>query len=62
MTCGMATIAGTVMILYANILQDVIPNVLAHILTASIISAPAAVMIAKIMVPELQRIMDLSMI
>lgn len=52
MTCGMATIAGTVMILYANILKDVIPNVLAHILTASIISAPAAVMIAKIMVPE----------
>lgn len=52
MTCGMATIAGTVMILYANVLKDVIPNVLAHILTASIISAPAAIIIAKVMVPE----------
>ncbi len=55
-TCGMATIAGTVMVLYANVLKDVIPNVLAHILTASIISAPAAVMIAKIMVPETNRL------
>lgn len=52
MTCGMATIAGTVMVLYAGILKDVIPDVMGHILTASIISAPAAVTIAKIMVPE----------
>jgi len=52
MTCGMATIAGTVMVLYASILGETIPNVLGHILTASMISAPAAVMIAKIMVPE----------
>lgn len=56
MTCGMATIAGTVMVLYANVLKDIIPNVLAHILTASIISAPSAVMIAKIMVPETNRL------
>jgi CNT family concentrative nucleoside transporter len=52
MTCGMATIAGTVMILYASILGGVIPNVLGHILTASIISAPAAVTVAKLMIPE----------
>ena len=41
MTTGMATIAGTVMVLYAAILGDAIPNALGHILTASIISAPA---------------------
>ena len=52
MTCGMATIAGTVMVLYASILSDHIPNVMGHILTASIISVPAAITIAKIMVPE----------
>jgi CNT family concentrative nucleoside transporter len=52
MTAGMATIAGTVMVLYASILKDVIPGVMGHILTASIISVPAAVTIAKVMVPE----------
>jgi len=52
MTCGMATIAGTVMVLYASILGPLIPDVMGHILTASIISAPAAITIAKIMVPE----------
>jgi CNT family concentrative nucleoside transporter len=52
MTCGMATIAGTVMVLYASILSEKIPGVMGHILTASIISVPAAVTIAKIMVPE----------
>lgn len=52
MTCGMATIAGTVMVLYASILGDKIPNIMGHILTASIISVPAAITISKIMVPE----------
>ncbi len=52
MTCGMATIAGTVMVLYASILSKIIPNVMGHILTASIISVPAAITISKIMVPE----------
>ena len=52
MTTGMATIAGTVMVLYASILHKTIPDVMGHILTASIISVPAAVMISKIMVPE----------
>ncbi|MFO7838807.1 MAG: hypothetical protein R6X08_04830 [Desulfosalsimonadaceae bacterium] len=47
----MDTIAGTVMVVYAGILQDILPNVMGHILTASILSAPAAVVISKIMVP-----------
>ncbi len=52
MTCGMATIAGTVMVLYASILKGIIPNITGHILTASIISVPAAIVIAKVMLPE----------
>ncbi len=52
MTCGMATIAGTVMVLYSSLLTPVIPDAMGHILTASIISAPAAITVAKIMIPE----------
>ncbi|PCJ23324.1 MAG: nucleoside:proton symporter [SAR86 cluster bacterium] len=52
MSCGMATIAGSVMIFYSVILQGIIDNPLGHIITASVISAPAAIMIALIMVPE----------
>ncbi|MBW2604752.1 MAG: nucleoside:proton symporter [Deltaproteobacteria bacterium] len=52
MTSGMATIAGTVMVLYASILGKAIPDIMGHILTASIISVPAAITISKIMIPE----------
>lgn len=52
MTCGMSTIAGTVMALYAGILGNIIPDVMGHILIASIISAPASITISKLMVPE----------
>ncbi len=55
MTSGMATIAGTVMVLYASILSRTIPDIMGHILTASIISVPAAVAISKVMVPETGR-------
>ncbi len=58
MTCGMATIAGTVMVLYASILGPVIPDVMGHILIASIISVPAAITIAKVMVPETEQPTD----
>lgn len=56
MTSGMATIAGTVMVLYASILSKVVPNIMGHILTASIISVPSAIMISKVMVPETGRL------
>ncbi len=52
MTGGMATIAGSVMAAYVGLLKDAIPNIGGHLLTASILSAPAALVIAKIMVPE----------
>lgn len=51
MTCGMSTIAGTMLVLYAGFLQNVIPDALGHILIASLISAPAAIVIAQLMVP-----------
>ncbi len=51
MCAGMATIAGTMMVLYASVLRGVIPEPLGHLLTASVLSAPAAVLIARVMVP-----------
>ncbi len=51
MTCGMATIAGTMMVLYASIVAPVVPDALGHILAASLMSAPAALAIAGLMVP-----------
>jgi len=52
MSCGMAGVAGTVMVLYAAILKPIIPDALGHILTVSIITVPGAIMISRIMIPE----------
>jgi CNT family concentrative nucleoside transporter len=49
---GMACVSGSTMVAYATILHDVLPNAAAHVLTASIISAPAGVLLARIMVPR----------
>src|SRR5579863_10487055 len=51
MSCGMAGIAGTVMVLYAALVGPVIPNALGNILIAAVISTPAALAIAALMVP-----------
>ena len=51
MACGMASIAGTVLFLYASILGKVLPDAVAHLLTASIVSAPAALVVSFLMVP-----------
>ena len=51
MTGGMAGIAGTVFVLYATILREVIPDVAGHILIASILGAPAALLVSGLMVP-----------
>jgi len=50
-TVGLATIAGTVFVLYATILSPVIPGALGHILVASFMSLPGAILIARIMIP-----------
>lgn len=52
MTGGMAGIAGTVLALYATLLAPVIPDAAAHFVIASVIGAPAAILISLIMVPE----------
>ena len=51
MTCGMAGIAGTVMVIYGSILGPVIPDALGNILSAAIISTPAAIAVAAVMIP-----------
>src|SRR3954463_4984669 len=52
MTGGMAGIAGTVFVVYASILAPVIPDVAGHLLTASVLGAPAAILISELMVPD----------
>ncbi|MCA3228204.1 MAG: nucleoside:proton symporter [Burkholderiales bacterium] len=51
MNCGMATIAGTVLVLYASILGPRLPDALAHLLVASIVATPLALVVAALMVP-----------
>lgn len=51
MTVGLSVIAGTVLVLYATILKDVLPGALGHLLVASLMSLPAGVMMARIIVP-----------
>jgi concentrative nucleoside transporter, CNT family len=55
MTGGMAGIAGTVFVLYATILIPAIPDAAGHIVVASVLGAPAAILISLIMVPDPQR-------
>lgn len=52
MVGGMASIAGTVMVLYATIVTRIVPDAFAHILIASLLSAPVAILIGRLMVPE----------
>jgi CNT family concentrative nucleoside transporter len=52
MTGGMAGIAGTVLVVYATILGPIVPDAAANLVIASVIGAPAAILISLIMVPE----------
>ena len=52
MTGGMATVAGTVMFLYATVLNSVLDNALGNILIASLVSAPAALVVARVLIPQ----------
>jgi CNT family concentrative nucleoside transporter len=52
MATGLSCIAGTMLMLYAAVLGNVIPDALGHILTASVIHAPAALAVAALMLPE----------
>ena len=52
MVVGLATVAGSTMVAYAAILAPVMTNAAGHVLVASIVSAPAGVLLARIMIPE----------
>ncbi len=52
MVVGLATVAGSTMVAYATILSPVLPNAAGHVLVASIVSAPAGVLLARIIIPE----------
>jgi concentrative nucleoside transporter, CNT family len=51
MTAGMSCVSGAAMVAYASILKDALPNAAAHVFTASIITAPAGILLAQILVP-----------
>ena len=51
MTCGMSTIAGSVMVIFASFLSDIIDGALGQLITASVINVIGAVVIARLMVP-----------
>lgn len=47
----MATISGAILVLYATTLAKTVPNAVGHMIVASLISLPAAILVARIMVP-----------
>jgi len=52
MVVGLGTVAGSTMVAYASILSAVLPNAAGHVLVASIVSAPAGILLARIIIPE----------
>ena len=52
MSSGLATISGTVLVIYAGFLQSIIPNSAGHLMIASIISAPASIMLSMMLIPQ----------
>jgi CNT family concentrative nucleoside transporter len=54
MCTGMAGVAGTVLVLLATMLKDIVPNAAGHLLVASVVTVPASLMFARILIPELR--------
>jgi len=52
LTCCMATVASTTLALYVRMLQDVFPRIAGHLISASVLSIPAAVLPSKLILPE----------
>jgi len=55
LTAGMGTIASTVLALYVGFLHMEFPSIAGHLISASVISAPAAIIMSKLVVPETER-------
>lgn len=58
MTLTMATISGALLILYAKTLEPVIPNAVGHMISASLLSLPAALLVARMLVPASEALPD----
>ena len=52
MTCMMATVASTVMGIYVIALHKIFPNIAGHLVSASLISIPCAILVSKLFCPE----------
>lgn len=52
MVLAMSTVSGAVLVLYATTLSDTVPDAVGHMISASLVSLPAALLIAKLMVPD----------
>ena len=52
MASGMSCIAGTVLVIYAGVLSAIVPDAASHLLISSVVSAPAVIMLARLMVPQ----------
>ena len=52
LTCGMSTVASTTLALYVFFLSDAFPQIAGHLISASIMSIPAAVLVSKLILPE----------
>lgn len=61
LTAGMGTIASTVLALYVGFLHREFPSIAGHLISASVISAPAAIIMSKLVVPEIERPTTLGM-
>jgi len=52
MASGMSCIAGTVLVIYASVLSQIVPDAASHLLISSVVSAPAVIMLARLMIPQ----------
>ena len=52
MSTGMSTISGTVLVIYASFLQNSVPHVVTHLIIASLISAPGAIVLSLVAIPK----------
>ena len=52
MTCGMSTVAGSVMIIYANTLSEIIPGAIGHIVVGAVLNIVGAIYVSRLIVPE----------
>ena len=58
LTCGMSTVASSTLALYVLFLKDSFPLIAGHVISASVLSIPTAVLVSKLLLPETERVGD----